>query len=94
VKKLFNRHCLLLRGESHDTTVSIVGITLQQRRVNESIDFTDGVHGGVCIDVRRGRCCAGTLGIHLFHTSPPILLFDGFDPISPFANLPPPHYSR
>ncbi len=53
-----NRHCLQVRGESQDTTVSIVGITLQQRRVSENIDFTtDGCHGGVCIDIRRGRCC-------------------------------------
>eukprot|EP00291_Cryptomonas_curvata_P026887 CAMPEP_0172174484 /NCGR_PEP_ID=MMETSP1050-20130122/13693_1 /TAXON_ID=233186 /ORGANISM="Cryptomonas curvata, Strain CCAP979/52" /LENGTH=202 /DNA_ID=CAMNT_0012846471 /DNA_START=179 /DNA_END=783 /DNA_ORIENTATION=+ len=44
------RHCVQVRGESHATTVSIVGITLQQRRVSESIDFTDGCHGGVCID--------------------------------------------
>ncbi len=54
-----DRHCVYVRGrELHDTTVSIVGITLQHRRMSESMDFADGCHGGVCIDVRRGRCCA------------------------------------
>jgi hypothetical protein len=61
VKVRLNRYLLHVRGESHDTTVSIVGITLQQRRVSESTDFTDGCHGGVCIDVRRGRCSSVTI---------------------------------
>ena len=54
-----SRHCFQVRGESHESTVSIIGMTLQQRRSSETIDFADVyMVSGVCLDVRRGRCCS------------------------------------
>ena len=60
------RHCIQVRGESHESTVSIVGITLQQRRSSDTIDYTDVyVVSGVCIDVRRGRStCSFSYCLH------------------------------
>ena len=50
------RHCFQVRGESHETTVSFVGMTVQQRRSSDTIDFSDVyMVNGVCLDVRRGR---------------------------------------